>query len=93
MLLRAQPLPVVGLSAQTRLVYGRLAVQTLLDTGATCCAQAEEVVLAILAETIRAVENGEMTTEDEHYPTSIRSRKVWALREWLRRTRWSRASR
>ncbi len=57
-----------GYSASTRLVYGRLAVPMLLDSGASCCAQPEEVALMIIADAVQAIREGVMTMESEEYP-------------------------
>ena len=55
-----------GYHAWTRLVFSKLAVPMLLDSGATTNAMWEEVVMAVIAETLRAFSRG----------SSIRTRSV-----------------
>ena len=57
-----------GYHAWTRLVFSRLAVPMLLDSGATTNAMWEEVVMAIIAETLRAFTSGELNQKSERYP-------------------------
>ena len=57
-----------GYHAWTRLVFSKLAVPMLLDSGATTNALWEEVVMAIIAETLRAFSAGELTQDSERYP-------------------------
>ena len=59
-----------GYNAWTRLVYSRLAVPMLLDTGSTEGALMEEVVMAIIAETIRAYTAKELDQKSELYPVT-----------------------
>ena len=57
-----------GYHAWTRLVFSKLAVPMLLDSGATTNALWEEVIMAIIAETLRAFSAGELTQDSERYP-------------------------
>ena len=57
-----------GYHAFTRVVMSRLAVPLLLDSGATTSALMEEAVMAIIAETMRAVTEDGMTAESPLYP-------------------------
>ena len=57
-----------GYNATTRVAFSRLAVPMLLDSGSTTCAILEEVVMAIIAETIRAFRAGEITQKSDTYP-------------------------
>ena len=57
-----------GYNSWTRLVFSRLAVPILLDTGASTNAMWEEVVMAIIGETLRAFTEGELTRQSERYP-------------------------
>ena len=57
-----------GYSASTRPVFSRLATPILLDTGSTSNALWEQVVMSIIAETIRAYSEGELDHKSELYP-------------------------
>ena len=57
-----------GYQASTRVVLSRLSVPMLLDSGATTSALMEEAVMAVIAETLRAYSEGELTLQSELYP-------------------------
>ena len=57
-----------GYNTSTRVVFSRLAMPILLDSGSTTCALMEEAVMTIAAEAIRAFDAGELTKESDIYP-------------------------
>ena len=60
---RAQPRP-PGYCAQTVLYFGKLAVTTLLDYGATCNAMPEEAAMSILSHAVQTYSD----FDDPQYP-------------------------
>ena len=48
--------------------FGKLAVMSLLDYGATCSGMPEEVAIGIISHALRQVEEGAYGHDDDCYP-------------------------
>ena len=60
-----------GYSSQTTLRFEGLAVNALLDSGATCSAMPEEVAIAIISYSQQRLEEGTLTADSPTYPITL----------------------
>ena len=60
-----------GYSSQTVLRFGGLAVNALLDTGATCSAMPQEVAIWIISYAQKRIEEGTLTVDSKTYPITL----------------------